>query len=613
VNTVKFFKPIALVLIAVLLAVGIIPSMAFATESSYTLPLQIENKISGDIPEEKQNFTFTLTPENASNPVPTKNTVTIAGEGTAQFDITYTEPGIYKYTLKEKDDGLSGYKYDNSVYSISVRVFYNDAKQLSVQAMAQKDDSSEKSSIVFNNKYTAPEPSTENPKEEETTPPSVDVTIKKVDSSGNLLSGAKLAIKDAKTGDIVKSWTSDGTAKKVELTSGKTYYLVEQEAPSGYLIAADVEFVVSADSKNLEVEMVDPKKESSSKLGSISVTKSIVLLDLFEDLELYTEDETYYVGLFTDAEGKHPYGSDYVKAIRIQQASHAEVVYSNLPEGTYYILETTKDGTPFSFNENIEVNGDACKCVVPEGTSNKVEIVKKTNQLDGTVKLINEYIDLPEGFAYRAMIDITKNVVFDGSQVSTDDTFYAGIFTSETEETPLIVTELSNNSTVAVEVPLGGESGDEEITYYIYETDADGNKIDKDSFGYVVTGEGEVSLDKSNTEASITITNEEKDETEYSEGSETDSDGNTIIESEGEPSTNVENESQNTDNNTDKNTNKNTDKNTGTTSSQTTTKNPISQIINSVVTGDVTTIVAYLLLLVAAGVGVTMIVRRKRK
>lgn len=57
---------------------------------------------------------------------------------------------------------------------------------------------------------------------------------------------------------------------------------------------------------------------------------------------------------------------------------------------------------------------------------------------------------------------------------------------------------------------LGGENGLDPITYYIYETDADGNKIDKTSFAYAVGGEGAVSLDENDTTGTITITNTSK-------------------------------------------------------------------------------------------------------
>ena len=84
--------------------------------------------------------------------------------------------------------------------------------------------------------------------------------------------------------------------------------------------------------------MVDYAKEES--LGSISVTKRVAKLDdNFELIDLVTEDATFYVGLFTDEAGKHPFGNDYVRAIQIKKASVSEPVeFTNLPTGTYYIL-----------------------------------------------------------------------------------------------------------------------------------------------------------------------------------------------------------------------------------------------------------------------------------
>jgi pilin isopeptide linkage protein len=638
------FRWIAFLLVAVLVAVGVIPSMTFAAESKATAKFAIETKISGDTPKEAETFTFQLTPEGNA-PVPEKTTITIKGEGKGAFgEIDYTKVGrgVYNYTIQEKKGDDSNYTYDTKdVYHVRVRVDYNVSRQLTAVVSVRKNDSSEKTdAIVFVNKYDAPqapiESSTEVPPQTQPQTPTEEstegsdetdaeavkrakVVIKKVDSTGKILTGAKLAIKDSDTGEEILEWTTDGSSKDVtnQLSAGKTYYLVEKQAPSGYLVAADVEFTVPAKGGQLEIEMVDPKKEASSKLGSISVTKSIVLMDAFEDIDLYAEDETYYVGLFTDAKGNHPYGSDFVKAVHIQKASHAEVVYSNLPEGTYYVFETTQDGTPFMKDETVEVNGDYCTCKF-EDDNNKVEIVQKTNQLDGKVNLINEYVDFPDGFSYRAMVNITKKVVFDGSAISTNDKFYAGIFTSETDETPMNVVSLSNNGTITAEVPLGGVNGDGAVTYYIYETDANGNKVDKDNFSYVVTGEGKVSLDKSQTEASITITNEAKDEPEYSEGTEIENSGKTIIETESDLDNELKGNSNNNSNNSNGNSNSNNNSNSnvngnGSTGSQQTSTSPISQIVNSVVTGDTTVIIAYLLLLGVAGMGVVTIMRRKKK
>lgn len=127
--------------------------------------------------------------------------------------------------------------------------------------------------------------------------------------------------------------------------------------------------------------------------------------------------------------------------------------------------------------------------------------------MKGKVNLTNAYLELPDGFAYRAFIDVTKKVLENGVEKATDETFYAGIFTGETENAPMTLVELKNNGKVTVEVPLGGPDGDQPITYYVFETDAQGNKLDKDTFIYIVSGEGQVSVSREKIQSDITITN----------------------------------------------------------------------------------------------------------
>lgn len=68
--------------------------------------------------------------------------------------------------------------------------------------------------------------------------------------------------------------------------------------------------------------------------------------------------------------------------------------------------------------------------------------------------------------------------------------------------------ELTQNGTVSVEVPLGGENGDEAITYYVYETDSNGKKAGN-GFAYEITVDGsKVLLDRDNNTAVVEITNE---------------------------------------------------------------------------------------------------------
>ena len=359
------------------------------------------------------------------------------------------------------------------------------------------------------------------------------ITIMKVDDDGNAVEGAKLAVRDPETKEFVMEWTTDGNPKEIngQLIAGKTYDLVETEAPKGYLIAGDVEFTVPEEAKAIEVVMTDPKEEE--QLGSISVIKKIVLRDIEGDYDLYANDATYYVGLFTDPDGKHPYGPDAIKEAHIVNGSASEaVVYDNLTTGTYYVLETTEDGTPIPLDD-VQMEGKTyyvCE-VSDEGGTNEVKIDTAAKELEGKVNLTNAYMELPEGYFYNAKMPITKSVLKNGEVMDTDDVFYAGIFTSETAAVPFKVIQLENNETVTIEVPLGGENGDEPIVYCVFETDENGNKLDKDAFSYEVSGEGTVTLDKENLSGNITITNsfitkdENSDESESEGDSESDSDG----------------------------------------------------------------------------------------
>ena len=339
------------------------------------------------------------------------------------------------------------------------------------------------------------------------------VYIKKTDADGNPLSGAKMAVINPETNQIVvEPWTTDGTVKEItgKLIAGKTYYLRELEAPKGYLVSADEEFTVpeKAEEDILEVTMTDPKDEGKEKLGSISVIKKIVSREIAGDYELYVNDATYYVGLFTDPDGNHPYGQNAIREAHIVNGSASEpVVYEKLPTGTYYVLETTKNGTPIPMNSEVTDDKSSFVCEVTDGGTNAVEINTEAEKMKGKVNLTNAYLELPDGFAYRAFIDVTKKVLENGVEKATDETFYAGIFTGETENAPMTLVELKNNGKVTVEVPLGGPDGDQPITYYVFETDAQGNKLDKDTFIYIVSGEGQVSVSREKIQSDITITN----------------------------------------------------------------------------------------------------------
>jgi hypothetical protein len=242
---------------------------------------------------------------------------------------------------------------------------------------------------------------------------------------------------------------------------------------------------------------------------SITVTKKAFYLDLelMELVELIPTDYRYYVGIFLDSLGTIPYGDDYVREIHMQGNSVGTAVFEDLPARTYYIFETDEYGNAVSLEKAQETNGISWVCELDGNKTQEVELASDETRSAGSVGFMNIYYDLPSGFMYRAYIDITKEVLRGEEPVTTEDVFYAGIFYDEAGTDLLLVAELEQNGTVEVEVPLGGEKGDEPVTYYVYETDEEGNPVNRESFGYTVSGEQKVELRKGNPGEEMTITN----------------------------------------------------------------------------------------------------------
>ena len=336
-------------------------------------------------------------------------------------------------------------------------------------------------------------------------------SILKTDESGKALSGATLVVKDS-AGKELDKWTTDGKAHEITglLTVGETYTLSEISAPSGYTVAPDQTFKME-DKDVVEVTMVDYQASGS---GQITVTKKVTLLNGGSTEELIAADDTFYVNLFTDAAGKYPYKGAMPQAIHLVNASAGSVTFSDLAQGTYYVYETDANGNVINLDQLSLHNGSQFMCIV-DGGSNVVQLDLKAGPKEGFVNLENAFYKLPDGYYYKGEININKQVLKGNSQTTTNDTFYAGVFTKDEQGIYNLyqVVELVQNDTVTLEVPLGGEDGTESINYYILETDADGNILDLDVFEYEVTGEGTVTLSKENQTGNINLVNRIPEET----------------------------------------------------------------------------------------------------
>ena len=408
--------------------------------------------------------------------------------------LSYTEKDAGKtftYTVNEKlPSEADTYVYDKTVYTVTVNVEDNRDGTLKLTTKVNGEDYTE-TAMKFVNDTTK-------------------VTISKVDDTTlKALAGAKLQVVDDQD-KVVEEWTSDGTPHVItaKLVLGKTYKLVEAEAPSGYEIAEPITFTVDADDTKNAVEMKDAM--TKGKTAAIEITKELKLNDALAG----AKDMTFYAALFADAECTIP-ASD-VKALEFKNASSSTVTFTNLDLGrTYYVSET--DVTGKAIDSGMTPDEKVYVPVYPQGQA----ITVTEDGAKSSITFENQFSEWPDGFYKIATLNVTKKLLgADGNALESDEIFYAGIFDdkecttlSTRTEKNILTLDLAGGSTVsestqAVVIP------DEAFTLYVAETDAEGNLVDgTDGFRYAVTVEnGNVLFDENNLNAEVTIINQEQPE-----------------------------------------------------------------------------------------------------
>jgi len=408
--------------------------------------------------------------------------------------LSYTEKDAGKtftYTVNEKLPSEADiYVYDKTVYTVTVNVEDNRDGTLKLTTKVNGEDYTE-TAMKFVNDTTK-------------------VTISKVDDTTlKALAGAKLQVVDDQD-KVVEEWTSDGTPHVItaKLVLGKTYKLVEAEAPSGYEIAEPITFTVDADDTKNAVEMKDAM--TRSKTAAIEITKELKLNDALAG----AKDMTFYAALFADAECTIP-ASD-VKALEFKNAASSTVTFTNLDLGrTYYVSET--DVTGKAIDSGMTPDEKVYVPVYPQGQA----ITVTEDGAKSSITFENQFSEWPDGFYKIATLNVTKKLLgADGNALESDEIFYAGIFDdkecttlSTRTEKNILTLDLAGGSTVsestqAVVIP------DEAFTLYVAETDAEGNLVDgTDGFRYAVTVEnGNVLFDENNLNAEVTIINQEQPE-----------------------------------------------------------------------------------------------------
>ena len=329
-------------------------------------------------------------------------------------------------------------------------------------------------------------------------------TASKKDVSGkNYVEGAKLEVRDDQN-RVVDSWTSTKEDHYVSgLEEGKTYRLVEAEAPKGYVKAKDVFFTVSNEKKNESVVMKDAKitasKTEVTGTKEIEGAKMTVTDEKGKTVDEWTsgKEEHSISGLeegkkYTLTETTAPKG--YVKAVSIEFTAGDKDQKLVMKDKQVTITKTEVTGTKEIEGAKMTVKDETGK-TVDTWTSTKEEHYVSGLEEGKKYTLIEE--TAPNGYVKAESIEFTvskekKNeaYIMKDKQVTVTKTEVSG--TDEVEGAKMTVTDEKGKtvdewtSTKEEHYVSGLEEGK---TYTLIEENAPEGYVRAEEITFTVTNE----------------------------------------------------------------------------------------------------------------------------
>lgn len=142
--------------------VRVVPKVAVNPKDTCTVAYSVVKNVKGN-PSADETFVFELQAEDIMNPMPVGSTdgtkrVSRAGAGTVGLGAwTYTEPGSYRYTVREIAGNNKRYTYDKTVYHMTDRVYYKgNHLKVDHRVTDQNGKTVTTESFLFTNQYRKP-------------------------------------------------------------------------------------------------------------------------------------------------------------------------------------------------------------------------------------------------------------------------------------------------------------------------------------------------------------------------------------------------------------------------------------------------------------------------
>lgn len=396
-------------------------------------------------PGETSDFDFVLT-EITENGNAEIETITISGQGTNSFEtLTYADAdvGTHVYQITEIDGEITGYIYDETVYAVTVEVYYDDDAVLQADVTYTKDEDTV-GTLIFTNEYQASslliskEVAGDLADDEE----SFTFTLT-FDGEGSeqayeyLIHRVGSSQVEHETIITTDTFTlSDGDwVYFSELPAGMTYEVVETDySEDGYVTTAKNASGTLENGEN-QVEFCNTKS-SSTAMVSLDVTKILTGMTPFTtntfSFDLIDSDNMVVETITIDGAGEE---------------SFTDLVYDNNDVGTHVYTVTETEGTDIRYTYDDTVYTVVVTISYADDGTLQADVIYVDDELEvAQLQFTNDY-QLGE---LDAELSMTAEKEITGSTPQEDRTFTFQL-TAQTDTTLMPESAVDGVATVSID------------------------------------------------------------------------------------------------------------------------------------------------------------------